>query len=75
MGVIISASLTELNMRNIVSTGNILYPLYGGGVMVNYTVSHTAAYYADTPGIVEHMEFVSVKIVNAIMSEIKSIAV
>ena len=75
MGVIINSSLTELNMRNMVSTGNIVYPLYGGGVMVNYTVSHTAAYYADAPGIVDHMEFISVKIINAIMSEIKSIGV
>ena len=71
--VIINSSLTELNMRNMVSTGNIVYPLYGGGIMVNYTVSHTAAYYADVPGIVDHMKFVEVKIINAIMSEIKSI--
>ena len=62
-------------MRNMVSTGNIVYPLYGGGVMVNYTVSHTAAYDANAPGIEDHMEFISVKIINSIMSDIKSIGV
>ena len=75
MGVIIKSSLSELKMRNKISTGNIVYPLCGDGVMVKYTVSHTATYDANAPGIENHMEFISVKIIDSIMSDIKLIGV
>ena len=75
IGVIIESSLSELKTRNRVSTGNIVYPHCGNGMMVTYTVSHNSTYDANAPGIVDHMEFICMKIIDSIMSDIKLIDV
>ena len=73
--LIISHSLSELKMRNKISSGNIIYPLCGDGLMVKYTVSHTATYDAIAPEIEAHMEFVTFKIIKTIMTDIEIIDV
>ena len=73
--LIINQSLTELKMRNRVSSGNIIYPLCGDGLMVKYTVSHTASYDASAPDIEAHMEFVTFKIIKTIMTDIEIVDV
>ena len=72
---IIKSSFSELHTRNKVSTGNITYPQCGGGVMVKYTISHTPTYEANAAGIESHIEFICVKIVDTILTDIKLINV
>ena len=73
--VIIKSSLSELKTRNKISTGNIVYPQCGDGLMVKYTVSHTSTYDASAPGIENHIEFICIKIIDSIMTDIKLIDV
>ena len=75
IGLIINQSLSELKMRNKISSGNIVYPLCGDGLMVKYTVSHTATYDAIAPEIENHMKFISFKIIKTIMTDIELIDV
>ena len=72
---IIKSSFSELKTRNKISTANITYPQCGGGLMLKYSVSHTSTYEANASGIESHIEFISSKIADTIMTDIKLIDV